>query len=321
MKSDQFLACLAVTLRHETGYPQIPGGPVQRLGHGPAGPVTPPSKPDDLFFSDDPRDHGGRTGGGITQSEYDAWRRVRGLALRDVWRIEDGELLTLYQQQYWDAVNADDLPPGLNLAVFDMSVLAGVGTAIKALQTALRVPVDGHFGAVTRAAIPRDTDAIQAAIHVLCAARRAHLRACSTFRDHGRSWLARVAAVEATACWQVVRTTVTGLADLTPPPLPVLEPISRGGKAVLPPEPTTAAASTTIWAALATIGAAVSGVIILAAQAVLATLEAGHGPEPTRILALLAANPLTYPAVGGAVSAVLLQSYVIAERLRRMIRS
>ena len=189
--SARFAVCMAATLTEETGYVQPAGGPYRRNARGT---LDVPRHPDGCWYDDDPHDTGGRTGAGILQREYDPWRQARGLLTRDVWIIGDDELDALYREQYWNAVRGDDLPPGLDLAVYDMSVLNGVGTACRALQMALGVAVDGHIGAATLAALAAHE--VGDAIHALCDIRRRRCRQAPTFYRFGKGWLARIDRIE-----------------------------------------------------------------------------------------------------------------------------
>lgn len=104
-------------------------------------------------FSDRDRaaDPGGRTNHGITQTTYDAWRRKKGLPPADVKNITIGEVQTIYGEEYWRPAGCDRLPWPINLLVFDFAVNSGVGRAVRALQTALKVTPDGIVGPVTTA--------------------------------------------------------------------------------------------------------------------------------------------------------------------------
>lgn len=103
---------------------------------------------------DDPMDHGGRTSRGITQREYDAWRRERGLPTLDVWTAPQEDIKAIYHDEYWEPV-CDLLAVGIDYAYFDMAVNAGPYRAAMLLQRALGVNADGRIGPVTRAAIGR----------------------------------------------------------------------------------------------------------------------------------------------------------------------
>lgn len=106
---------------------------------------------------DDPQDHGGRTSRGITQREYDAWRREKGLLALDVWKASDQDIEMIYRDEYWRPT-CDDLPSGIDYLYFDMAVNAGPHRATVLLQKALGVNPDGRLGPLTRQAI-RNSDA------------------------------------------------------------------------------------------------------------------------------------------------------------------
>lgn len=142
-----------------------------------------------------PRDPGGPTNKGITQRTYDAWRVKRGDGPRDVRDITDAEVKAIYRANYWDEVRGDDLPPGVDLVVYDFAVNSGPSRAIRTLQAALGVAADGRIGDQTLAAIKAadDHDAIVADI---CARRLAFMRRLSMWSTFGKGWSARVANVQ-----------------------------------------------------------------------------------------------------------------------------
>jgi lysozyme family protein len=103
---------------------------------------------------DDPADHGGRTSRGITQREYDAWRREKGLSQLDVWRAPETDIIAIYHDEYWNPY-CDSLPVGVDYLYFDMGVNAGPARATILLQSALGVTADGRIGPITREAIAK----------------------------------------------------------------------------------------------------------------------------------------------------------------------
>lgn len=123
--SERFAACLAFALRWEGGW------------------------------SNHPSDRGGATMRGVIQRVYDAYRREAGLPKQSVRHLSEAELQAIYRRWYWDRVHGDDLPPPLDLILFDTGVNMGTGTAVKLLQKALGITVDGGFGAATAAALHR----------------------------------------------------------------------------------------------------------------------------------------------------------------------
>ena len=87
-------------------------------------------------WSDNPADPGGATMKGITLATY---RSVKGnphITKEELRNISDQEVADIYKQNYWDKVKGDDLPSGVDYAVFDASVNMGVGRASKLIQTA-----------------------------------------------------------------------------------------------------------------------------------------------------------------------------------------
>jgi len=146
---------------------------------------------------DDPQDPGGRTAFGITQRVYDAWRGSHGLAVRDVWKIEQSETAAIYRHEYWDAIRGDDLPSGLDYCIFDFAVNSGVNRASRYLQRAAGVADDGKIGPMTLAAVKAEP--APELIAAVCNARLAFLQQLPTFVRFGRGWTARVAEVRAKA--------------------------------------------------------------------------------------------------------------------------
>lgn len=147
-------------------------------------------------YSDHPADPGGATMMGITLATLSAWRGVPATKA-DVRALTRDEVAAIYRANYWNAVSGDDLPAGLDLAVFDFAVNSGASRAIRALQRALGVTVDGLIGPETLAAAgarpPTET------IKALSAARLGFLERLSTFAVFGRGWTRRVREIEAAA--------------------------------------------------------------------------------------------------------------------------
>ncbi|MHB2169975.1 glycoside hydrolase family 108 protein [Alsobacter sp. R-9] len=159
--------CLAITLRYEGG------------------------------FVNHPADPGGATNRGVTQKVYDAWRLKTGMTPRDVRQIADDEVEAIYRRQYWSLAGCDDMPSGIDLALFDYAVNSGVTRAVRDFQRVLGVRADGDPGSVTaEAAIKSDH---QATIEALCDARLQFVRSLKTFRTFGKGWTRRINEVRAAA--------------------------------------------------------------------------------------------------------------------------
>ena len=141
-------------------------------------------------YVNDPRDPGGATNRGITQRTYDAWRRERGLPPRDVRQIEEREVAEIYFERYWKACRCEELPPPLDVLVFDAAVNQGPAVAVRLLQRALGVAVDGVVGPQTiRAAQTADLDEI---VPLYLAERALHYVRLAHFDRFGRGWLKRL---------------------------------------------------------------------------------------------------------------------------------
>jgi lysozyme family protein len=143
---------------------------------------------------DDSRDPGGRTNQGVTQAVYDAWRKAKGLDSVDVWIMTSAERDEIYKSRYWLKAGCDQLPKGLDYAVFDFAVNSGVSRAIKTIQTIVGVTADGAFGPNTLAAVGEyfamygDT----ALGDELCSQRMAFLKTLPTYARFGKGWSRRV---------------------------------------------------------------------------------------------------------------------------------
>lgn len=66
---------------------------------------------------------------------------------------EERAAIILGGPQYWDAVHGSELPDWLQLPMLDAGVNEGPAAAIKCLQRALYITVDGAFGPVTAKAV------------------------------------------------------------------------------------------------------------------------------------------------------------------------
>lgn len=150
-----------------------------------------------------PADPGGATNKGVTQATYDAYRNNRGLPTRSVRAITATEINDIYDKNFWDRAKCDDLPAGVDYAVFDYAVNSGSSRAIKDLQRTLnanaayalpeKLAVDGVPGdrTIRGAAIAANLDE-EGLIEAYCKRRMSFLRSLKTFKTFGRGWTRRV---------------------------------------------------------------------------------------------------------------------------------
>lgn len=164
MSDEKFRACLAETLKWEGGW------------------------------SNHPADPGGPTMKGVIQRVYDAWREKNGKPRRSVRYIDDDEVEAIYRENYWSIVRGDELPPGLDLAVFDFGVNSGPARSARYLQKVLKVKIDGVIGPVTLKAA-NDADPLET-VTALMAERRAFLNQIPYKQHFIKGWMNRCAGIE-----------------------------------------------------------------------------------------------------------------------------
>ena len=148
-------------------------------------------------WSDHPRDPGGPTQFGITLARYRAWKRDQSITPGQLRQIGDDEVKAIYKAGYWDTVRGDDLPAGLDLAVFDFAVNSGPARAVKTLQRILGVREDGIMGMMTLNAVRGRSPG--ELVVALSDARLAFVRSLGTFGAFGKGWTRRIEGVRAKA--------------------------------------------------------------------------------------------------------------------------
>ena len=160
MAAENYAKCLAQVLKYEGGY------------------------------VDHPQDPGGPTNKGVTQAVYDSWRKANNLSVQSVRNISDSEVASIYKNLYWDKIRGDDLPSGVDFAVFDFAVNSGVSKAAKTLQGVVGVTQDGVIGPAT----------VQAAKTYVAMAvtnkRLSFMQSLSIWPTFGKGWAARIADVK-----------------------------------------------------------------------------------------------------------------------------
>ena len=142
-------------------------------------------------YVDHPKDPGGPTNKGITQAVYDSWQKSQNLPTQSVRNISDATVAAIYKQQYWDRIRGDDLPAGVDFAVFDYAVNSGVSRAAKTLQAVVGVTQDGVIG-------PATIQATKTYVAMTVTNKRlAFMQSLSIWSTFGKGWAARIADVKA----------------------------------------------------------------------------------------------------------------------------
>ena len=172
MAKGNFEACALITLGYEGGY------------------------------SNDRRDPGNWTGGKVGIGVLKGTNM--GIAANtypnlDIKNLKKADVLPLYKGRYWDGVRGDDLPFGVDLAVYDYGVNSGPSRGVKALQKAVGATVDGKMGNDTIVKAARAASDGKRVIQAICAGRMSFLRGLSTWATFKGGWSKRVANVEARA--------------------------------------------------------------------------------------------------------------------------
>ena len=161
-------------------------------------------------WSDHPKDPGGATMKGVTLAVF---RRHYGAdrTKDDLRNISDEQLGHIYRTGYWDKCKCDELPAGVDYAVFDAAVNSGPGRGAKWLQAAVGAKQDGGVGPNTLAKVA--THDPKTIIGDMLDQRLKFLQRLSTWSTFGKGWSRRVEGVRKTALamagGEVVAETVT----------------------------------------------------------------------------------------------------------------
>lgn len=150
-------------------------------------------------YTNHPSDPGGPTNYGITIADYRMYVKPNATA-QDVRNMSLDDAKAIYRKRYWDAMNCDALPSGVDYACFDYGVNSGIGRAARVY-------------AQLKKADAKET------INAICDERLAFLKRLRTWDVFGDGWGRRVGEV---------RTYALSIADKAPIPIPLppdVEPI------------------------------------------------------------------------------------------------
>jgi lysozyme family protein len=144
-------------------------------------------------YTNDPRDPGNWTGGKVKVGKLLGTKF--GIAANsfphvDIKNLTKERARELYKSLYWDKLKADQLPGGVDWAVFDFGVNSGTARAIVSLQRALGVADDGRIGPVTIAAAQKADP--RKVIKAICDDRLAMLKKLKIWPTYKNGWTRRV---------------------------------------------------------------------------------------------------------------------------------
>ena len=143
-----------------------------------------------------PKDPGGMTNLGCTKA---VWEEFVGhpVSEKDMRNLTPEMVAPLYKRKYWDKVAGDQLPAGVDYAVFDAAINSGPGRAAKWLQEVVGVVADGAIGPKTILAI-RAIPA-RTVIAEYNDKRLQFLESLPAWDTFGKGWGNRVSQVQSTA--------------------------------------------------------------------------------------------------------------------------
>ncbi|HEX5499562.1 MAG TPA: glycosyl hydrolase 108 family protein, partial [Thermomicrobiales bacterium] len=203
-------------------------------------------------YSNHPSDPGGPTNFGITIADYRKYIKPDATAA-DVEAMQVGEAKTIYRKRYWDAMRCDDLPAGVDYAVFDYGVNSGTGRAGKVLRRCLRL-ADGSARITDEVIAATGAADARALIASICDERIVFLKSLKTWDVFGRGWQRRV---------DEVRTAALAMAAPPPPAAkPSVRPTRAAGAAAVSAGGAAHSAGLPLWAtATLVIAAAVLAIV------------------------------------------------------------
>lgn len=147
-------------------------------------------------YVDHPQDPGGATNLGVTLRALSAFRG-RKVSKKEVKALTVADVEPIYKLNYWDQVNGDSLPSGVDYVAFDGAVNSGPYRSAKWVQRAAGATADGAIGPATLKAI-----ALKGNIPVIkkaCSLRLGFVQGLNTFEVFGKGWTRRIVGVEAAA--------------------------------------------------------------------------------------------------------------------------
>jgi lysozyme family protein len=148
----------------------------------------------------DKDDAGGETNLGVT---IGAWGAYLGRPIKpgEMKVLTRSDVKPFYKKMYWDKVRGDDLPQGVDYAIFDFAVNAGPARAAKFLQQAAGAVADGAIGPGTMALVAKmpPTELLQKFARQKEAFYNSLAEKNPTQQKFLKGWLSRVAHVQTAA--------------------------------------------------------------------------------------------------------------------------
>ncbi len=99
------------------------------------------------------------------------------------------DVYPIYEKKYWNRIKGDDLPSGVDWAVFDWCVNSGVGRSAKALQGIIGAKQDGGIGPNTLATLTKHDP--KEIVEKMYNERQGFYEGLKTFDTFGKGWTRR----------------------------------------------------------------------------------------------------------------------------------
>lgn len=147
-------------------------------------------------YVNNPQDPGGATIWGVTKKNWEEFL-CRQVSLDEFKALKPQDVKKFYLCNYWQKCGSAVFKSGLDYAVFDFAVNAGVAQARKNLQRALGCVPDGVFGTRTLTALA--TTPVEAVIENYTNDRIAFYESLKTFPVFGKGWVNRANKVKENA--------------------------------------------------------------------------------------------------------------------------
>ncbi len=151
-------------------------------------------------------DRGGPTKYGITHKTLAGARGLRKVSAADVQALTIAEAEAIYRSGYWGQAGCDQLPVGLDYAVFDSAVMSGPQAGVKQLQRVLSAAgvyhgeIDGWAGGGTIKGAEEYPGGIERLIVAYIDERMRFLRSLTNpktgFPVNGNGWTYRLTGVD-----------------------------------------------------------------------------------------------------------------------------
>jgi len=140
-------------------------------------------------FVNHPKDPGGATNKGITLITLTKWYG-RYTDIDQLKNISDVTVYNIYKTNYWNKINGDNLPIGIDLMIFDFAVNSGYKRASKYAQLLLpNCRPDGIIGPNTLKKI-NEVNTVEF-VEEYYNLRQRFYESLSTFEYFGRGWSRR----------------------------------------------------------------------------------------------------------------------------------